>query len=78
MNGTNHVQDRIDVLEAAEEAAHDLLERTLQLARRQGRHRPGPPLAGRTLRLAVSFHRRAETAAVELADFINRLERNAR
>ncbi|MEV6011993.1 hypothetical protein AB0M29_34945 [Streptomyces sp. NPDC051976] len=81
MTGTNPVQDHIDALEADEEAARGLLDRALHLARRQSDRHPAPPLpesAGRTLRLAVGFHRRAETAAAELDDCINYLKRNGR
>jgi hypothetical protein len=81
VTGTNPVQDHIDALEADQDTARGLLERTLLLARRQtGRHPAPPPpaLAGRTLRLAVAFHRRAATAATELDECVNYLERNGR
>ncbi|MEU1564075.1 hypothetical protein ABZ504_27105 [Streptomyces mirabilis] len=74
MTSTDPVQGRIDELEAAEDRAAALLERTLLLA---GRHL-APRLAGRTLRLAVAFHQRARTARRELTDAINYLERDAR
>ncbi len=81
MTGDNPVQDRIDALEADEDRAHVLLERTLRLAHRSSGRRTGPTppaLAGRTLRLAVAFHRRAKAAVTELDNFINHLERHGR
>lgn len=78
------VQDRIWALEDAERDALALLDRALRLARRLtttelgNLRRPWPPLADRAVHLAVAFHYRAETAAAELDDFINHLERQGR
>ncbi|MEV7190124.1 hypothetical protein [Kitasatospora sp. NPDC093102] len=80
MTGANQVQEHIDTLEADQDTARDLLERALRLAGRQVDRHPQPSLpglAGRTIRLAVAFHRRAE-AATGLDDFINYLERQGR
>jgi hypothetical protein len=78
VTSVNPVQDRIDELEADQDRAASLLERTLRLAGRQSdRHLAPPRLAERTLRLAVAFHRRARTTRRELDDFINYLERDA-
>uniref|UniRef100_UPI002F90C959 hypothetical protein n=1 Tax=Kitasatospora indigofera TaxID=67307 RepID=UPI002F90C959 len=68
MTGANPVHEHIDALGADQNAACDLLERAIRLPRH----------AGRTLRLAVAFHRRAETAMADLDDFINHLERHGR
>ncbi|MFF7191991.1 hypothetical protein ACFZAR_44335 [Streptomyces sp. NPDC008222] len=78
MTSVNPVQDHIDELEADEDRAAALLERTLHLAGRQADRHLAPRLAERTLRLAVTFHRRAGTARRELTDFINYMERDAR
>lgn len=78
MTSADTVQDRIDELEAAEDRAAALLERTLLLAGGQASRRLAPRLAGRTLRLAVAFHQRSRTARRELTDAINYLERDAR
>ncbi|MER6543161.1 hypothetical protein [Streptomyces sp. NPDC001250] len=78
MTSVNPVQDRIDELEADQDRASALLERTLHLAGRQADRDLAPRLAGRMLRLAVAFHQRARTARRELTDAINHLERDAR
>ncbi|MFK0297526.1 hypothetical protein ACIQU6_44745 [Streptomyces sp. NPDC090442] len=69
----NPVQDHIDRLEVAEDTARQLLERVLDLAGRQ-LDRNALTTNAPALRLAVCFHRRARTAASDLASFLNYLE----